>query len=412
MSRLRVAVVGAGLGGLCLAQGLHGAGVDVRVYERDGVSSGRRQGYRLHVDARAGFALRACLPPDLFQLFLATCGSPSSSMTVLSRRLRPLHETRADPAVDPFAPATLSTCVNRRTLREVLAAGLDERISYGAEFTGYQLDRDGVRLHFADGRQEAADLLVGADGVNSAVRRQYLPQAEITDTGSRCVYGRTPLTEQAVRLLPPALLKGFVAVAGGRIGLAAGLVRLRQRPERAAAEIAPRARLSPVADYLMWAVCADRTDFGVPPARLAELDPAGLHALATELTRSWHPDLRGLLALAEVGDTFLVRVRTSEPVPAWQPSRVTVLGDAIHAMSPARGSGANTALRDAGLLHRTLTRAAPGEDALLAAVGAYETRMREYGYAAVAASRQAEAATAGRRGGALSWLHRRLTARG
>jgi 2-polyprenyl-6-methoxyphenol hydroxylase-like FAD-dependent oxidoreductase len=56
MTTLRVAVAGAGLGGLCLAQGLLRAGADVTIYERDASLTGRRQGYRLHVDARAGLA--------------------------------------------------------------------------------------------------------------------------------------------------------------------------------------------------------------------------------------------------------------------------------------------------------------------------------------------------------------------
>jgi len=68
---LRVAVVGGGIGGLCLAQGLHRAGASVVVYERDAALASRRQGYRLHVDARAGLALQRCLSPELFQLFLA-----------------------------------------------------------------------------------------------------------------------------------------------------------------------------------------------------------------------------------------------------------------------------------------------------------------------------------------------------
>jgi 2-polyprenyl-6-methoxyphenol hydroxylase-like FAD-dependent oxidoreductase len=106
-----------------------------------------------------------------------------------------------------------------------------------------------------------------------------------------------------------------------------------------------------------------------------------------------------------------------------------VLGDAIHAMSPARGSGANTALQDAALLCRTLTAVAgngnrtgragsqaaqAGSEAwrngrdLIAAVGEYERQMRDYGYAAVTASRRAEAETGMRRGRLMFWLYRRM----
>ncbi|WP_157537464.1 FAD-dependent oxidoreductase [Kitasatospora azatica] len=405
MGKLKVAVVGAGLGGLCLAQGLHRAGIEVTVYERDAALHTRPQGYRLHVDARAGVALRDCLPPELFELFLATCGQPGRGFTVVSERLRLLHEVRTDPATDPYAPQTLSTSVNRQTLREVLAGRIEHRISYRSELTRYQVREAGVRLHFADGRQADADLLVGADGVNSAVRRQYLPHARVLDTGGRCIYGRTPLTPAADRLLPAPLRDGFMAVVGGRIGMATGLVRFRQPPE----QLAPA--LSPTADYLMWAVTGDGELFGLPDDRLSALPPAELHALAQRLTSSFHPDLRQLVALAAVPETFLARIRTSEPVPAWQPSRVTLLGDAIHAMSPARGSGANTALRDAALLCRTLVAALAEDRDLVTAVGGYEAEMREYGFAAVAASREAEAAMGARRGGPASWLFRRLGGR-
>ncbi len=410
MEGLRVAVAGGGLGGLCLAQGLRRAGVDVTVYEWDVALSGRRQGYRLHMDARAGLALQACLPPELWELFLATCGRPSRRFTVLSDRLRVLHEVAADPALDPFAPETLSTSVNRQTLREILAAGLDA-VSYTI---GYESGADGVRLRFADGRYADADLLVGADGVNSVVRRQLLPDAEVVDTGTRCVYGRTALTEAVRAVLPPTLLEGFTAVVGGRVGMATALVCLRQRPEQVAASIAPGARLTPVEDYLMWSVTADGDRFGVPEAELRAADPAALHALAGTLIRRWHPDLRELVARATVDETFLIRIRTSVPVPAWQPGRVTLLGDAIHAMSPAGGSGANTALQDAALLCRTLAEDAPdGHSArtLSTAVGAYETRMREYGFAAVEASRRAEAATGARGSGLLFRLFRHLGGR-
>lgn len=171
MVELRVAVAGGGLGGLCLARGLRWAGAEVTVYERDDGFATRRQGYRLHVDARAGLALQACLPPELLAAFQATCGQASTRLTVVSERLRVLKElTVGDPAADRYAPGTLSTSVNRLTLREVLAAGLDGTIVPGSEVTGYEADEKSVRVHFADGRDVEADVLVGA-GRDAAVSR-------------------------------------------------------------------------------------------------------------------------------------------------------------------------------------------------------------------------------------------------
>jgi len=69
-----------------------------------------------------------------------------------------------------------------------------------------------------------------------------------------------------------------------------------------------------------------------------------------------------------------------EPAPPWEPSRVTLIGDAAHAMLPTLGLGANLALRDAGHLLDQLSAAARGEVGLVAAIGAYEQEMRDYVY--------------------------------
>ena len=139
-----MAIAGGGLGGLCLAQGLLRAGADVTVYERDDSLAGRQQGYRLHVDARAGLALEQCLSPGSLEVFLATCGQPSVERTVVGERLRVLHTERAtSAAAGAFTLATLSTSVNRQTLREVLARGLDDLRKVVLGFT----DR-GVQVRF------------------------------------------------------------------------------------------------------------------------------------------------------------------------------------------------------------------------------------------------------------------------
>src|SRR5262249_57547826 len=67
-------------------------------------------------------------------------------------------------------------------------------------------------------------------------------------------------------------------------------------------------------------------------------------------------------------------------VGAWPTGRVTLLGDAIHAMTPYRGIGANMALEDAVRLKRALVAAARGKRDLRDAVAIYETEMRRYGF--------------------------------
>jgi 2-polyprenyl-6-methoxyphenol hydroxylase-like FAD-dependent oxidoreductase len=397
---VKVAVAGAGIGGLCLAQGLIRAGIEVTVYERDSELTAGGQGYRLHIDAWP--ALRACLPPDLYDLCVATSGRPSTALTVATKSLRPLRRIEAGPQPDPLDPAAdpaaLSMPVNRQTLREVLAARLDGVLAFGRACAGFEQHPGGVTVRFADGSSAGADVLVGADGVGSPVRRRYLPHALVEDTGTVCICGRTPLTAQTRPLLPAPLRDGFTAVVGGGVGMAAGLLDFREPPPLAAARLAPGVRLSPAAPYLMWAVTGAARQLGVQhdgvqhdgvqPDR-GELRPADLHAAAKHAIRRWHPDLVRLVELATVHETSLVTVRTAVPVAAWQASRVTLLGDAIHAMSPARGSGANTALRDAALLAAELAAAARGEKTLVQAVGTYEQQMIDYGFAAVQAAHAA-----------------------
>lgn len=379
---MKVAVAGAGVGGLCLAQGLAKAGLEVSVYERDSELSAGGQGYRLHIDAWP--ALRACLPPDLYELCVATSGRPGTAVTVATKGLRPLRRIEMGPGGDQGA---LSMPVNRQTFREILVARLDGVVEFGRSCAGFEQHPGGITIRFSDGSSADADVLVGADGVGSPVRRRYLPHARVEDTGVVCVYGRTPVTPQTRPLLPAPLRDGFTAVVGGRVGMALGLLDFREPPPSAAARIAPDVRLSPAGPYLMWAVTAGARQFAPRRDRPAELTAAALHAAATRAIRRWHPDLVRLVELAAVAETSLVAVRTAVPVAAWQASRVTLLGDAIHAMSPARGSGANTALRDAALLASELAAAARGDKSLIRAVGDYERQMTDYGFAAVRASR-------------------------
>ena len=107
------------------------------------------------------------------------------------------------------------------------------------------------------------------------------------------------------------------------------------------------------------------------------------------MTREWHPQIRELVAASDVQTLALFPIRTSVPIGAWRTTNVTLVGDAIHSMTPFRGIGGNLALRDAQLLCRELVAAHRGELPVVEAIHRYEEEMIRYGFAGVRASMRA-----------------------
>ncbi|MFF4697989.1 FAD-dependent oxidoreductase [Streptomyces chattanoogensis] len=381
---LRVLIAGAGVGGLALAQALRQAGLAVTVFERAPTVRADRRGYRININRVGGDALAACLPKDLFRLYLATSHDEARArVAVFDHRMRPLYAT--DVGVDGTATPRDHTGVNRLTLRQIMLAGLEREVRFGQEVVGFEQTPGRVRVRLADGSTAEGDLLVGADGVGSAVRAGLLPHVRTRDTGVRCLWGRTAL-RPALRDLLPAPLFDRVAVTvapQGRVGIW-GAYRARQPHGEAAATVTPPVSLDPEPDYLMWVLSGEpRGPFAAEQWRTAS--SAGLHRYAADATTGWHPALHQAVREAVPEDCFVQNVRVADRPPAWQAGRVTLLGDAIHPMSPAGGTGANTALRDAAVLADKLT-AVRHPAGLVPAVAAYETEMCRYGFAAAAES--------------------------
>jgi 2-polyprenyl-6-methoxyphenol hydroxylase-like FAD-dependent oxidoreductase len=240
-----------------------------------------------------------------------------------------------------------------------------------------------VTVRLADGTRAHGDVLVAADGIRSAVRRQRLPGVPVVETGVRGlgIFGRTPLTPELTRQLPPHLFEG-VNMAVDRRGsrLLIALYRLRMRPEEAAAAIAPDVNLEPVDDYAMIS-CSVRPGTMIPPAaQWSPATPAMLRDAMLSAIEGWHPAARALVAGVDLDSIFVISWGYLEPPPPWTPSRVTLIGDAAHAMLPTLGVGANLALRDAARLLDQLVAAGRGQAGLIQAIGAFELDMRDYVY--------------------------------
>jgi 2-polyprenyl-6-methoxyphenol hydroxylase-like FAD-dependent oxidoreductase len=230
--------------------------------------------------------------------------------------------------------------------------------------------------HFADGTSAAGDLLAGADGTGSAVRRQLLPDAVIDELGW-AIYGRAPFTDR----VPGVLVDTFNRITGpGEVGMSVATCRALEPASSAAARLAPSVHLTGIPGYFSWTLPLD-------DPRLFHADAVSLHREAARLVEGWHPAVRRIIADADVPATFAVCITSAQPVAPWPVPNVTLLGDAIHTMSPGRGDGANIALKDAQMLVRALQRAASGTASLASATGGYQAGMLSYGFQAVADSR-------------------------
>lgn len=372
---LHVLIIGAGIGGLCLAQGLKKSGISVTVYERDSSAHVRNQGYRISLKEEGTRALRDCLPEHLFQLCVATAIKPATRMIFLDHQL---NQKFARP-IEPL-PDDVFFGVNRLTLREILLAGLEGVVHFGKTFCRFDQSDDGkVRALFADGKEARGDLLVGADGTHSVVRDLIVPDATIDDLG-RTIYGKTPITTDTLEWVPDALVDSFNRMTGpDGVSMAVATCRKRESYTSAVARFAPELHLTEIPDYFSWTLSrADEQyrDEGGP----------ALHQRAYSMLKGWPPSVRRIVEEAEDSATFLVTLHSARPVKSWQTPNVTLLGDAIHTMSPGRGEGANTALRDAQLLRQQLADVVLAGVPLHQAKTQYETAMLRYGFEAVANS--------------------------
>ena len=385
----QVGIIGGGMGGLCLANGLKKAGISVAVYERDQSPDSRPQGYRIHIDPQGSSALHACLPQDLWDLFRSTGGEFSQGFSIVTEQLHELLNLARSEARTGDTIARHRS-ISRITLRRILLAGLEGEVQFNKRFLRYEETPDGaIRAHFEDGSSAQADLLVAADGVHSVIRKQYLPHAEPMDTGVVGIGGTIPLTDGVMALAPHLLLDGPVMVVPP-IACSMFLAMWKRSGEAGATlrRLGIEGPLPGDEDYLILAIGGRPEFFG--------LDHQGGSATGSMLKDAlrrtvvgWHPSLRKLVEMIDEQELFLNHMRTAAPPVPWKATQITLLGDAIHSMTPYRGVGGNIALKDAALLSSQLLQVHRGEKPLLHAIAEYEGSMREYAFAAVADSLKA-----------------------
>ena len=168
-------------------------------------------GYRVGISPAGSRALKACLPPANYELFVATCARAPRFFNMLTEQLSEVLCFELDGALAEAMDGEKN--VIRRTLRRVLLTGLEDKVAFGKRLLGYVHSPDGrVTAHFEDGSTACGDILVGADGTGSAVRKQRLPEARLEDTGMVSFGGKLPMTAENRALLSDKMFYGMSMV--------------------------------------------------------------------------------------------------------------------------------------------------------------------------------------------------------
>ncbi|HEY0253532.1 MAG TPA: NAD(P)/FAD-dependent oxidoreductase, partial [Kofleriaceae bacterium] len=354
MTRPNVLVIGAGLGGLCLAHGLRNLGIEVQIFERRPGPADQPASYGIHLDRDGLQALHACLPAKNWDALVAGARFAPDIVRFWTPELRTLAVHDREPA--ELDPITRRRAISRGVLRDALLLGLDVR--WGTEFSRYEIEPDDtVTAHFTDGTTARGDLLVGADGSNSKVRRQRLPDVNRCELGILNLAGRAPLTPELANMLPPELIDGAV---NNIVPATPGWMFVSTWRAGLQAET-----------YIVWAWAAAIESY---PEEIEQLSSAQLRDLVLGRIETWSPGLRQVVEASIPDSVARVPLRTMPILEAWDANQVTLLGDAIHNMTPMAGIGANTALRDA----EHLTRALAGAGSVIERVARYEHHMRAY----------------------------------
>ncbi|KAH8179183.1 hypothetical protein LIA77_00702 [Sarocladium implicatum] len=377
MAPLKVFIIGGGLAGACLANGLINKSdglIDVTLFERD-QQGAARGGYQIRLGAHALTGLKACLTDKQYEALLPCFGRSGGVVSSAPCIFRPsdlsvLVDLSKAPAYEKSAP------IARMRLRDFLQAPLQHKnvIRYGKKYVRYEILESSdakkirsVRVHFADGSSEECDILISAEGSGSKVNKQIGLNNIIEEIipGRGGYIGKCHLPWSVLQGLPKELLeKGTIYTANSKAAVFAAVYL----PESLASPGNDAGKdLEMPISYdedqaslffaLGWNTGPSSSELGQVEDKKAlmhqKLDQAGFHSSFHSLVDA--VDYEDLI-------TTPTRFARNDTPTEWRKRllsqeanranldianpRVWLIGDSIHPMLPSRGMGANNAIHD------------------------------------------------------------------
>lgn len=311
----RIAIVGAGIGGLTLAAELRRRGLDPQVYEQ--TAELREVGAAVALSANATRFLRdrigleaglAEVAADIDGLVFRDGRDGHVVGRVLSRQ--GYHERAGAPYYG----------IHRADLQQLLKTAVGEdAIHLNKKCVQVEEGPDAAVMHFADGDAVEADLVIGADGIRSILRRELLGYDDAQFSGA---YGWRGIVspEKTPSLPDPESIQFWMGPGQHLLHYPIGngaqnflLVQRHKGPWNAKS----------------WVVPAEKNE----------------HIRAFE---GWHPAVQEMISSAPADERWALFTRP--PLQRWSNGRITLIGDAAHGMVPHHGQGANQSIEDAIVL--------------------------------------------------------------
>lgn len=331
--RPKVAIIGGGIGGLTAALAMLRRDIDVTVYEQSAAIGEIGAGVTLSpnaVKAYRGLGIDDQIASIGFEADYSVLRSWDTGNELSREYRRGVYESE-------YGAPYFS--LHRADLIDVLSRNVPENIvRLGSQCTSVETGESGACAKFGDGSEIEADLIVGADGIHSNVRKSLFGSIPPRFTGSACWRGLVPYDA-----LPPGLVsKDLTIYMGPRSHVIHYMVRRGE---------------------LVNFVAHVETDSWTGESWTQECPRTEV----METFAGWHEPLRVLLSKSEQNYKWAIYDR--DPLRSWTKGRITLLGDAAHPMPPFIGQGGCMAIEDGYILAAMISQHA---DDLGQALRSYE----------------------------------------
>ncbi|MBB6611461.1 FAD-dependent monooxygenase [Pontibacter sp. Tf4] len=326
---MKVIVVGGGIGGLCAAIALQRQGIETIVYEAAPELKPVGAGVGLAANAIQGLARLGVANAVIAR------GKELEALTIFDEHDHII--TDQDTRLLSRKYGISNFVIHRADLHDVLAQALQPgtlHLNKRCQTINQQSNQ--VQITFTDGTQTIADLLIAADGINSVIRQQLLPESKPRYAGYTCWRG----VIQNPGVTINSMISAETWAPQGRVGMA------------------------PLpGNRIYWYACINASE---NDPRMRRMSPAQL----ADHFKGVHEPVQQVLAATKSEELIWGDIADLKPLKKFVYDRIVLLGDAAHATTPNMGQGACQAIEDAVVLGQCLQQ----QSTIASALATYEKR--------------------------------------